>query len=184
MVSTLVKGTNTYVTQAEADAYLGDSFAWATNWGALTSDQKDQCLLSAFRLLEKQQWEGEPTAGPAHFPASGVTDCYGEAIDEATVPPDIEAAQIELAYAISQNSDLEAATNTDDNTKRLQAGSASIEFFNRDGSIATSRFPGNVMELIKCYLGSSSASLGPEAIGATGESIFDPCDDYDRDLPF
>lgn len=184
MPSALVVGTNTYVTQAQADTYLGDSFAWSTNWSALTSDQKDLALLSAFRLLEKQQWEGTPTAGPAHFPASGVTDCLGEAIPDSTVPPDIEAAQIELAYAISQNPDLETNTTTDDNTKRLQAGSASIEFFNRDGTIFATRFPGNVMELIKCYLRSSSASCGPEAIGATGESIFDECDDYDRNTPF
>lgn len=184
MVSTLVVGTNTYVTLAEANTYLGDSFAWSTNWDALLDDQKNQCLLSAFRLLEKQQWAGTSVNGSPFFPAEGVTDCYGEEIDSSTVPPDIEAAQIELAYAISQNSDLETTTSTDDPTKRLQAGSASIEFFNRDGSVATTRFPGNVMELIKCYLSSSTGSSGPEAIGADGESIFDDCDDYDRTRPY
>jgi hypothetical protein len=184
MVSILVVGTNTYVTRAQANTYLGDSFAWATNWDALLDTQKDQALLSAFRLLEKQDWEGTPTTATAHFPAEGVTDCLGTAIVPPTVPPDIEAAQIELAYAISQNPDLEDAVTTDDNTRRLQAGSASIEFFNRDGSLIPTRFPGNVMELIKCYLRSSSASCGPEAIGATGESLFDDCDGYDRNLPF
>lgn len=184
MPSTLVVGTNTYVTRAEANTYLGDSFAWATNWDALLDEQKDQCLLSAFRLLEKQSWAGESVGGTPFFPADGVTDCYGEEIDNSTVPPDIEAAQIELAYAISQNADLETLTTTDDPTRRLQAGSASIEFFNRDGSVTPARFPGNVMELIKCYLASSTGGTGIEAIGADGESIFDPCDDYDRNLPF
>lgn len=184
MVSTLVVGTNTYVTRAQANTYLGDSFAWSTNWDALLDTQKDQCLLSAFRLLEKQKWAGESVNGTPFFPADGVTDCYGDPIDNSTVPPDIEAAQIELAYAISQSTDLETSTTTDDPTKKLQAGSASIEFFNRDGSVTPTRFPGNVMELIKCYLASSSGSYGPEAIGADGESIFDPCDGYDRTQPF
>lgn len=187
MVSTLVVGTNTYVTRVEANTYLEDSFAWAANWTALTDDQKDQTLLSAFRLLEKQLWSGVSVGGTPFFPATGVTDCAGTALSDSAVPQDIKDAQIELAYALSQDANLEGATSTADNTKKLQAGSASIEFFNTDGSpdFANTRFPANVMELVRCYLSAYGVSSGAEAIGATGESLFDDeCDDYDRNLPF
>jgi len=189
MVSTLVPppgpGINTYVTRAEADLYMADSFGQSALWAALTNDQKDQALLTAFKLLDRQVWQGEAT-GEADFPRTGLTDCAGLAVDDSTVPDDIESAQIELAFAITQNPGLVTSTSTDDNTKRLKAGSAEIEFFNRDGSPSQviGRFPANVMELIHCFLASYAGALGgAESFGTECPETFD-VDGFDRNEPF
>lgn len=188
MPSVLVVGTNTYVSRADADAYAGDSLA-LSGWLLLPASTRDAALLTAFKLLERQVWQGIPTAGAGttpHFPATGVTDCYGNAVDENTVPQQIEDAQIELAWLLTQDAELEGSTSTGGSVKKAQAGSASVEFFNRDGSpdYAVTRFPPNVHELVKCFLSSSLLASGAEVVGADGESIFDPCDNYDRNDPF
>lgn len=185
VVSTLVVGTNTYVTRAEADTYLGDDFAAATLWAALTTSQRDQALLTAFKLLERQVWQGTAVGGVA-FPREDLTDCAGLAVSSSTVPEDIESAQIELAYAISQDPSLTSKTSTADNTKSLKAGSAAIEFFNTSGDplFVVGRFPANVMELIKCFLSSYGGSIsGAETFGNECPETFDT-DGFDRNSPF
>lgn len=193
MPSTLTVGTNTYVTLAEATTYLDDSIN-ASAWAFLDPDDQTRSLISAFRLLEKQSWAGAQTdpLQTADFPRTGL-ECHGEVVDSATVPEDIEAAQIELAFALSQDPTLATQANTGTNTKRLQAGSASIEFFNStdgSGGVTASRFPPNVQELINCYLASSVGGAGSEEFGTGCPSIFPCCDtdatpsDYNRNQPF
>lgn len=188
MVSTLVVGTNTYVTNAEADAYLEDAVNGGP-WAFLSEEDQDRALITAFRLLQKQSWAGSKTDPDqvAAFPRAGVT-CNGEAVDETEVPPAVEDAQIELALALTQDPTLVTAANTGSNTKRLQAGSASIEFFNStDGSsgITASRFPPQVQELLNCFLAGSDTGSGAESFGTGCESIKPCCDNdgFDRNLP-
>lgn len=189
MPSALVVGTNTYVTLAEANTYLEDSVN-AGAWAFLSDDDKIRALISAFRILEKQPWAGTKTnpAQTADFPRTGIS-CNGETVDGATVPADIKAAQIELAYVLSQDPTLATAANTGSNTKRLQAGSASIEFFNStdgSGGVTASRFPPHIQELLNCYLGGGSGTAGSEAFGTGCDSIFPCCDNdgFDRNQPF
>lgn len=184
MASALVVGTNSYISLADATTYLVDSVNGYT-WEFLDPETQTRALHTAFRLLEKQKWGGTSVGGTPFFPAAGVTDCYGDPVDDATVPQAIIDAQAELAFALTEDGELETNANTGSSIKSLKAGSAQLEFFNRDGSTdyAVTRFPANVMELIRCYL-EGQGGAGPEAIGADGESIFDECDDYDRNRPF
>lgn len=179
MTSALVVGTNTYVTLAEADTHLGDAIG-AESWGFLDDDTKNRALLTAFRLLERQQWQGDPV-GSVQWPAVGVIDCDGNPVDDATVPADIKAAQIELAYLITVDNTIVSKTTTFDNTKRLKAGSAEIEFFNADGSNneVVGRFPPTIMELIRCYLSGPDTAGGAESFGTECPPDLDP-DRYDR----
>lgn len=184
-VSTLTVGVNTYVTRAEADTYLGDTYGQAALWAAQSNDQKDQALLTAFKLLERQVWQGT-AVGAISFPRTDLYDCAGLAVSSASVPDEVEQAQIELAFAITQDPTLATKTTTDDNTKSLKAGSAAIEFFNRDGSPSQviGRFPANVMELIRCFLASYAGGMsGAETFGNECPETFDT-DGYDRNNPF
>ena len=60
MVSQLTVGVNSLVTLAEADSYLADSVR-ATGWISTSPDKKAQSLITAFRLFEKQSWQGTAT---------------------------------------------------------------------------------------------------------------------------
>jgi hypothetical protein len=182
VTSALVVGTNTYATLAEANTHLGDMIG-TDSWSFLDDDTKNRALLTAFKLLERQEWQGE-AVGAVDWPRTGVLDCAGLPVDDASVPVDIKSAQIELAYAITVDNTLVTKTTTADNTKRLKAGSAEIEFFNVDGSpdYTPGRFPSNVMELIRCYLGGPTTVGGAESFGTECPTDLDP-DRYDRSGP-
>lgn len=189
MVSTLVVGTNTYQLQASANTILGDNIATA-KWATKPSATKDAALITAFNLMETQRWQGEKTqpapTQTAQHPRTGLVNCNGEAIDSATIAPDVIRAQALLAFELSEDPTLAGGTTTGSNIKKLQAGSASIEFHERtndSGDPVNFRFPPRVQELLACYL-EGVLTGGVEAIGADGESIFDPCDyPSDRSQP-
>lgn len=183
MPSAIVVGTNSYVTLAEATTYLGDVIG-ADSWAFLDADTQTKALLTAFNLLERQLWQGE-AVGAVDWPRTGVIDCAGDPVDDATVPEDIKSAQIELAYALTVDPSLAGKTTTADNTKRLKAGSAEIEFFNTDGSdnFAPGRFPANVMELIKCFTQAAGGGAGSaESFGTECPKDLSPCR-YDLNKP-
>lgn len=187
MTSALVVGTNTYQLQASANTILGDNIATQA-WATKPSATKDAALITAFHMLEVQRWQGAKTGGSgqtAQHPRSGLTNCNGDEIDENTIAPDIIRAQALLAFELVTNPKLAGSPNTGSNIRRLQAGSASIEYFERtdDDDFPTSRFPASVQELISCYIEGQSLG-GVESFGTDGDSIFDPCDDYDRTEPF
>lgn len=187
MVSTLVVGTNTYQLQASANTILGDNIA-TQSWATKPSATKDQALITAFHMLEAQSWEGEKTGGAgqtAQHPRTGLTNCNGDEVTSVAIAPDIIRAQALLAYELVTNPKIAGTANTGSNIKRLQAGSASIEYFERtdDDEYPTTRFPTSVQELINCYIEGSDIS-GVESFGTDGDSIFDPCDSYKRNEPF
>lgn len=174
---TLVVGTNTYITQAETDTYLSSSVR-ATSWEFLDSDSKDRAILTAFRIFEKQNWQGVPVGGVGttpHFPATGLTDCDGNAVSSASVPQEVKDAQAELAFDLTQDSGLETTGGTGSNVKRVQAGSARVTFFNQTGGAdgtGSRRFKPQIHELIGCFL-EGSAGSPPKATGSDVSSSFD-----------
>lgn len=263
MVSQLIVGVNTYVTLTEASAYLEDSLR-ATAWLSVDPDSQARALISAYRLLEKQRWQGSatgiklvssvaitsggtgyavddvltfaggtfgqaarvqvtsvstgvitglkiidagtyssadlatspntPTGGSGSgasltptfgdqsslHPRTGLTDCDGQVIDVNTVAQQLEDAQTELAFDLSQDDTLEEQKNQGSNIKGVGAGSARVDFFrasNRPGE--SQRFPPIVQELIRCFLGSSSTTNGAASYGTGENSHFDDCDRYD-----
>lgn len=186
MVATLVVGTNTYQLQADADALLEDDVSTGA-WSFLDSDTKDRCLITAFKLLETQTWQGDKTGGDAQtaqHPRTGLVNCNGDAISDSTTAPDILNAHAQLSYELSQDPSLAGSANTGSNVKKLKAASASIEFFQRtdDEGAPTSRFPSRIQELISCYLAGGTG--GNEAFGTGADSIFDECDTWGRTNPF
>lgn len=53
-----VANYNSYVTLAEANAYLAASIRASTAWAALAPAKKERSLVSATRIFEKQSWLG------------------------------------------------------------------------------------------------------------------------------
>jgi hypothetical protein len=189
MVSALVVGTNTYVTLAESNTYLGDSVR-AAAWDFLDDDSKMKALITAARIFEKQAWEGEPTNPPQalHFPATGVTDKYDNPVDPNTVPQPIKDGQIEFAFDLSQDASLETTGGTGSNVQSLGAGSARISYFRPTGGVdgtGSPRFSPDVLELIGPYLSGSGELAQPFASGTDVTSVLTDGSDYDfnRGLP-
>lgn len=59
----LIVGINTAVTLAEADAYLDGSARAGARWPTFTPDQKKRALISSFRVLDRQAWNGTKVPG-------------------------------------------------------------------------------------------------------------------------
>lgn len=57
----LIVGTNSYGLLSEADAYLDGSFRTAGPWLSVGEEDKARCLVSGFRQLERQRWQGTAT---------------------------------------------------------------------------------------------------------------------------
>lgn len=148
---------HTYATVAQADDYLLASVT-ATSWRALTSeDDKARYLISATRLFEGQPWVGSKTdpAQPLAWPrtSTGITG-----VEDDVVPQDIINASIELAAALVDNVDIATQQNTEQGIASLKAGSAAITYFRGAGGEPT-RFPFNIMEMIRQYLDGFNTTL-------------------------
>lgn len=262
MVSQLTVGKNSYVTLTEANTYLNDAVRTAA-WLSVGGSDKRRALISAFRELEKQSWQGDKsdinvvdvatlnaagstyvagdvltvaggtfgeaaqirvltvTAGAivtfvldrcgtytvdptplianpvsggtgsgatfdltirdqtALQPRSGLTDCDSVAILLNTVAIGIEQAQMELAFELSQDTDLEGSGGEPNNLRRAKAGSAEVEFYRDSGRIsasggASTRFPPIVWEYIRCFIsGASITTITPFVNGAGTVSSFE-----------
>ena len=176
MPSALVVGTNTYIDLVTATALLDDSIH-AAQWPFVDPDNQTRALLTALRLLDLRTWEGTKTdpLQALQWPRTGAIDRFGQPVDTATVPAQIEQAQAQLAYLLSQNPTLEDAGGTGSNEKRLQAGSAEIEYFRPTGGPngeGSARFPPAVEELIREFLADGSGLLAPFASGTDEVSTF------------
>jgi len=107
----LVKGTNSYVTVAEADSYFADRLD-ATAWTAATADQKSQALITATAMLDNLDWIGVAVSDlqPLAFPRIGIyfDPRVGADVmfEDTVVPIRIEIAAFELALHLLNNSGL------------------------------------------------------------------------------
>lgn len=174
----LVVGTNSYVSRADATTYFADSLRSAS-WVALADTTKDQALVTATRMLDRQLWAGTKTSDSQEleWPRTGVTDAYGNVVDPDTVPQSIIDACCELALSLALNPSGETNANAGSNIKRVSAAKGTdIEFFR---PTTAGRFPTIVQELIRGFLGgtSSVASIGGEVSGNCGVSQF-TCNPY------
>ncbi|QLA18956.1 DnaT-like ssDNA-binding protein [Desulfolutivibrio sulfoxidireducens] len=94
---TVTKGTNSYVTEAEATAYFADRLH-ADAWTEATEGNRQKALLMACKLLDGHiLWTGYKTddAQALAWPRIGVT---GVALD--VVPASVGIAQMELALIL------------------------------------------------------------------------------------
>lgn len=156
-----------YADVAMADEYLAASMQ-AAAWRALTDpDDKARALVSATRLLDRQQWKGEKRiTSPeqqTEWPRTG-TGIPG--VVDGVVPDNIIMATEEIASALVSGSDMETESNTANKISSLQAGSVSLSFFRGAEGEAT-RFPTIVNELLQGYL-AGSGELGLAGALSTG----------------
>lgn len=165
----LVVGTNSYVSVADADTYLDESVRAQESWPFVDERDKERALVSAARQLERVRWAGTKAVDTRamEWPRSGVTDKYGDELADDAVPQVVKDAQVELALEISLASDLETQTSTADNTKRVKAGEAEIEFFKPTSG---ARFPAVVQELLVGLMAAGSSLGYPYASGVDYES--------------
>lgn len=177
-MSTVTIGSSEYEVYsdvAEADVYFNGSSQFS-DWAAFTDDEKARGLVSATRLLDRQQWQGTASAvspGTAlAFPRDGLTDCGGNEVTAAeSLAFAVEASQL-LALDILSGEAVETSVTTEDLTKRLKAGSVEIENF-RAQLGTNSRFPVDVMELIGCFLAGNVSIAGSIASGTDGTALDD-----------
>lgn len=165
---TPVVGTDSYVTVANADTYHAASIHGAS-WTAASTTTKEQALLTACRMLERQTWQGTKTS-PSQaldWPRSGLSDPEGVAIPSGAVPQFIKDAQCELALSLINDPSVQTSTDTSLNTRRLKAGSAEIEYFRPTSG---SRFPTIVAELVNYYLSSTVSATLPNWGDTTTET--------------
>ena len=160
-----------YSDVAFADEYFNASTMF-TSWDAYTDDQKARGLVSATRLLDRQVWSGtltsmSPDSG-LKWPRESVTDCEGNEVDSETIPDEIiEASQLLALYILDET--IDQKTNTTQNAKkRIKADTVELEFFRLDQSVAGGRFPQDILELIGCFLSSSTEIAGSLSYGTDG----------------
>lgn len=122
----LIVGTNTYVSQAEADSYFANRYGASSIWEALTDEIKEQLLVSASQSLDIFcEWKGykldenQALAFPRDY--------------ETEVSDSIKIAQYELSFAIYENGSFQPETSKA--LKSLKADTVQLVW--NDSSITT-----------------------------------------------
>lgn len=110
MATSLVKGTNSYATVAEAQAYFDNRLDVAA-WTDATADEKAQALVTATRILDEMPWTGTAVSETQSlaFPRDGsyFDPRLGTTVTFTATPPDrTSTAAIELAYHLLNNDGL------------------------------------------------------------------------------
>lgn len=99
--------SNSYVTQADATAYLTDRLNAASlaTWSALASGDKDAALIAATLRLDVEHYAGAPVTSTQRlkWPRVGAYTADDLLLDSSTIPRLITDAQCEMAWAIAQN---------------------------------------------------------------------------------
>jgi hypothetical protein len=151
----LVKGTSSYATVAEADAYFEDRLDVAA-WVSASSTQKAQALITATKFLDEFEWTGIavsesqalafPRIGTYFDPRIG----YEIDLDSTTTPTRIVTATYELAYHLINNDGLLDDTGS---VKSLSIGSINLQVV-----LPANKIPGNVKRIIKPLLVNSGTN--------------------------
>lgn len=147
-----------YGTTAGADSYMAAKIG-ATAWAAASSTTKAQALVTGTRMIQR-------------YLAS-----KGQAVDPSgAVDEEIENANYELANALVVDSTIQDNATQSQNTRRLKAGSAEVEYFR---PVEAGRFSIQVMELLNAWLsangGGSFSGIGA-AYGTCNESTLGDTD--------
>lgn len=114
--ATLVVGTNTYITLAEANTYFADRLG-IDAWTNATDDNKNKALLMACKIIDDQQYDGRPVSivQSSAFPRYGLKNRQKQLLPSLSTPDDVKYAQAEQALYI-----LEEYSTFDASSERLQ----------------------------------------------------------------
>lgn len=146
---TVTKGTNSYVSEAEATAYF-DIRVHATAWTGATAENRQKALLSACQMLDNRiVWYGSKTddTQPLAWPRIGVP---GVAMD--AVPSSVGIAQMELSL-ILLTTDTTAMPQAPE-VKSLTLDAIRTEFFQGEDRVRP--IPLHIYQLVAAYGGLAS----------------------------
>lgn len=142
----LEKGSNSYVTLAEAESYFADRLD-AAAWTSASVTQKSQALVTATSLLDETEWVGVavsqsqslafPRVGSYFDPRLGMD----VSMDGTSIPNRIIAATCELAFHLLNNDGLLDDTGS---VKDLSVGSIRLSLV-----LPANKFPTTVKNTIK-----------------------------------
>lgn len=136
----LVKGTNSYATILEADAYFSDRLDVAA-WTSATENQKSQALITATSMLDDLAWTGVATdsAQLLAFPRIGLyfDPRLGINVEIEGTPSRILTACLQLAYHLLNNDGL-----LDDTGSAIDLSIGGI-------SLSRIRNPGKIPSIVK-----------------------------------
>jgi hypothetical protein len=141
-----------------------------SSWDAADSTTRGQALVTAGRIFDKQLWVGTVTdvvtPQPLAWPRTGVPTCDGIVADPDEIPERVIFGSYELANAILADAEVQTETNTGSNTKRnlnrQKVGDLEVEteteYFSatNSGATAATRFPTEVQEYVRCYIGGTA----------------------------
>jgi hypothetical protein len=117
-------------------------------------------------MIERQNYKGDKV-GTEKWPRTGLTDEEGDEVPSGSVPQFVEDAQMELALEIINNPGVQTSNNTDDNIKRLKAGTAALTKFRPTSG---PRFPTIINEYLGRYLEGEMVLIQPFAGGTDTET--------------
>jgi len=150
----LVKGTNSYATVEEADAYFTDRID-VVAWTTATAEQKAQALVTASRLLDDMRWTGTAVSEvqPLAFPRNGQyfdprLGSYVTLTED--VPSRIVLAVYELAYHFLNN---DGVLDDTSRVRNITVGPIKLE-----ESIKASVIPNGVRSVVRPLLINSGSN--------------------------
>lgn len=152
---TVTKGTNSYVSEAEATAYFGNRLHSETWTGAVEADRQ-KALLTACRMLDGRiAWKHvKAEAGQSlEWPRLGFPD-----IEADTVPQAVQDAQCELALLLL-GSDLAALPETG-GFSRIKVDTVEMDI---DRADRPKPIPDTVFALVS-HLGGRRGNLGSVSV--------------------
>jgi hypothetical protein len=121
----LTVGVNSWVTVAEADAYLADKYG-AGDWAGLPNATKESLLITSYRWIQRLQ---------------------DYSISPASTNIKVKSAQIELAWYIYNNS------TQDEKRRALQAqGVEEFKLGKWEEKLGTAQLPFDVQDLLSDFL--------------------------------
>lgn len=137
----LIKGTNSYVTVEEADAYFNNRLD-AAAWVNATPDRKEQALITATNVTDQQSYVGAVlnASQPLAFPRSGSyfdPKLGMSVILDSSVPTRVIQATFEQALHLLSNEGV--LTNTGA-VQDLQVGSISLTMITNPSTSAPAAF--------------------------------------------
>ena len=98
----VVEGTNSYISEDDADTYFSNRLH-SESW---TGDNTETALIQACSIMETRVfWKGSKTSTSQtlQWPRTGLKDLYNDAIDTDEIPDLVKNVQCELALYLLEN---------------------------------------------------------------------------------
>ena len=152
---TAVKGTNSYVSLAEANTYFDTRFNSGL-WTAADANVKASALVTTTRMLDEMPWIGTVVSDTQALAFPRVCEYFDPKVgsliylDGSTIPDRIARATLELAYHLLNNDGL---LDSSDSVSEIAIGSIKL-----NGLKSVSKVPSNVRNIIKPLLVNAGAS--------------------------